>query len=179
MARQAVDAFEDECPRQVCWPSYYFRIHQIAQPDGTGTNRCDDGNIVQDVHKLEADMLGIQPKCYHETKRTTMTGQPFVAGKRPSLPWDIAYGQQHLDGMREVIARLVEQAMPQSCPDKDAKEAIHEHRVELLLAYLLLTIEFVHQQINAYETNCPKERVPSYRDEAQVEGNNVRVPGYE
>jgi hypothetical protein len=81
--------------------------------------------------------------------------------------------------MRQIIAWFVEQAMSQSCPNQDAEEAIHKHRLELLLANLLLKIQLVHQQINCHKPNRPAQRVPAYREKAQIESNDVRIPMYE
>ena len=139
MARKHIHTLEDERPGHVGGPSDYLRVHQVAEADGAGTNGCDDGHVVQDVHERQLHLAGIQPDGYHQTKCSAVTGKPFVAGKRPSLSRHVAYGQQHLNGMRKVIAWFVEQTMPQPGSNQYAEEAIHEHRLELLVAYLLLT----------------------------------------
>ena len=49
VARNQIDTFEDERPRQVRRSSNDFGVHQITQSYGTRTNGCDDGNVVENM----------------------------------------------------------------------------------------------------------------------------------
>ena len=81
--------------------------------------------------------------------------------------------------MRQVVARLVEEAMSKPRTNQDAEETVHEHRFELFFADFLLPIELVHEEIDTYEADAPAQRVPAYGEEAQVKGHYIRVPSYE
>ena len=178
MSGQHIHLFKDKGPRHIGLPTDDFGVHKIAQSYGAGTDGRDDGNIVQDMQKAQFHVLGVEPKGKHQAKRATVAGQSLVACKFPALTRNLAHGKQHLDGVGEVVARLVEEAMPQSGTYEYAEEAVHEHRFELFLAYFLLPVEPVHEQIHAHQSDGPAQRVPAYGKEAQVKGNHIGVPGY-
>ena len=179
MSRQHVHFLEDKGPGYVCWSSDNLGVHKVAETDGAGTDRCDDGHVVEHMDEAQLHVLGIQPEGNHQAERAAMTGKPFVAGKLPSLSWHLTHGQQHLDRVRQIVAGLVKETMSEARTDKDAEEAVHEHRLELLLAEFLLPVEFVHEQIDTHQTNGPAQRVPTNSEEAQVKGYDIRVPRYE
>ena len=59
--------------------------------------------------------------------------------------------------MGQVVAWLVEQAMSEPRANQDTEEAVHEHRFELFFADFLLLVELVHEQIDAYQADCPAQ----------------------
>ena len=179
MSGQHIHLFKDKGPRHIGLPTDDFRVHQIAQSYGAGTDGRNDGNIVKDVQESQLHVLGVEPEGKHQAKCAAVAGQSFVACIFPAFTRNIAHRQQHLNGVGEVITRLVEEAMPQSCSDKYAEEAVHEHRFELFLAYLLLPIELVHEQIHAHQSDSPAQRVPAYGKKTQVKSDHIGVPSDE
>jgi hypothetical protein len=78
--------------------------------------------------------------------------------------------------MRKEIPGLIEETMSQSGSYQNTQEAVHEHRFELLLGNLLLTIQAMHQPIDGQQTDAPAYRVPSDGKEAKIQCYHIRVP---
>ena len=57
--------------------------------------------------------------------------------------------------MVQVVRWLVEQAMPEPGSHQYAHEAVHEHRLELLVGKVLLPVEPVHQQGDPHQAEYP------------------------
>ena len=179
VAWNSIHTLEDKGPGYIRGTAYNLGIHEVAHTYGTGTDGCHDAHIVEHAHDIELHVTGIEPEGYHEAQGASVTGKAFVACKLPAPVGQLADGKHHFHGVREEILRFVEKAMAQAGTNEYAQEAVHEHGVELLLADFLLTVQTVHEQIDAQQAYAPAKRVPANGDEAEVQGYYVRVPGDE
>lgn len=84
MAWQQVYTLEDECPWEVRGSADDFRVHEISNADGAGTDGSDDGNIVQYPHDIESLAFGIQPQYYHQSYGTSVAGKSLETGVFPT-----------------------------------------------------------------------------------------------
>ena len=91
MAWQHIHPLKDKSPRYISNFTDDFGIHEVPEADGAGTDRSDDGHIVEYMNKAQFHMSGIEPKGNHQAKRAAVTGKTFVAGELPTLTRNIAH----------------------------------------------------------------------------------------
>ena len=164
MPSNAVYTLEDEGPGHVGYAAYNLAVHEVSQPDEAGSGARGNGNIVEHAPQADARLPHIQPECYHETQRSAVRSQTFVARKLPSALGKKVDGQQHLNktaaGSEEIVG-LIEDAMAQTRTGQDADKAIEEERIELLVADVLLLIQPFHYKIGDGQTEKPAQGVPA------------------
>lgn len=135
-------------------------VHQVTQADEAGGDACGNGDVVEHLPQGHLIAFDIEPQRQHQSQRATMGGQAFIARhlEVPSLIARELDGQQHLDEpshRREVVLRLIEDAMAQTCTSKDADEAIEEQRVKLPVFNLLVLIQPAYREIGQCQADEP------------------------
>lgn len=175
MARQHVDLCEDESEVTTSRTANNLGVHQIAQADAAGSDRCGNGYIVEHCPQGHLVLAHIEPQGYHQSQGATMASQPLITDKAYARIRE-ADRQEHLDEMGktgQIIGWFVEQAVTQARTDEDAEEAIKEQRLKLLFLYLLIPVEFLYYEVGSCESYHPKEGVETYRTNAKR-----GIPGY-
>lgn len=136
-----------------------FRVHEVAQPYAARRYRCGYGYVVQHGAQRELGLAAVEPEGCHQAQRAAVRGQPRVARKVPCARSVLPDGQQHFYGVCEEVARGVEQAVPQTCANQDADEAVEEERVELLVGDALSAVEPLHNEVGGAQAQHPEQRV--------------------
>ena len=144
--------FENECPGYIGYLTYDFGIHQIGKANETCRNRSGYGNHIYHIHIIHFRFAAIEPERNDQPEGTSMTGQSFI----PSTSRKKFNRKYHFPKMIQVISRIIEQAMSQSCPDQDAEKTVKEKRFELLFVYLLITILIVHHYVSKEYSDSPQ-----------------------
>ena len=150
-----VHPFEDERPGHVGGLADDFRVHQVGKADAAGGDGGGDGNHVQHVHVVHLRLAAVEPKGDNQSQRTAVTGKAFVSCPLPSAAGQRLEGQNHFPEMVQVIVRLVEQAVSQSCSNQYAEEAVEEQRFERLFGDFTVAVLAVHYYISQYEAYEP------------------------
>jgi hypothetical protein len=66
--------------------------------------------------------------------------------------------------------------MPQSGTDEHAHEAIEEEGLKLLVLYLLLLVETLHNHIRQQQADAPQEGVPAHTEGTNGKSLNGGLP---
>ena len=126
-------------------------------------------------------MLAVeQPKGYNDSYSSTMACKTFVAREVPAIGI-LAEREEHLNPVftRQVVARLVEEAVPQSRSGKDSNEDVYQQRVEVFLVDPLALEHVLGQDdIAKQKSEEEAERIPAQPESADVEDHGVHVPVY-
>ena len=95
-----VDATEDEAPGTIGWHAQYFGVHQVTEPNKSAGHEAWSGQEVKQWHKGGIfDALFKEVERDNDAQETTMT-------RKATFP-DV----EDLDRIREIVARLVEEAV--------------------------------------------------------------------
>ena len=178
MARHLVDLLEDEGPGHIGHLTDDFAVHQVAQADEAGCGGRGDGDVVEYLPEIHVRLAIVEPERYHESEGATVGGQTLIARELPAHG-GVLDGQEHLDDVvpgTQKIVGLVEEAVTQTCPDDDAKEAVDEEGVEIFVLHMLILIEPLHHEVGQKEPYKPAQRIPAHAEVAEMEGYGVRVP---
>ena len=159
MAGEHVYPFEYERPGYIGRVTDNFGVHQIRQTDETGSDRSSDGNHVHHIHIMKFRLATIQPKGDHQSERTSVTGKSFITGEFPSAACQELDRQKHFHkslSAGQVLSRIVEQAVPQTCSNQNTEETIKEEGIEFLLVYFFVAKLVMDNDVSKEDSYCPQ-----------------------
>ena len=160
---------KDESPVRARIFADNLGVHEVAEADAARRDGRGDGDIIDHAQDIQFCAPHVEPEREDDAECAAMGSQARVAHQFPAFV-GLLDGEQHLNRMREEIARLVEQAMAQARADEDADEAVEEERVELLGRNLLLAVEAIDNEIGQRQSQTPHQRIPTYFYRAKRQG---------
>ena len=166
---------EDEAPGHVGRKPHYLGVHQVAQTDAACRERRRDGNVVEHADDVQLRPSDVEPQRNHQAQRAAVARQTLVAREYPSRG-GMAEGENHLQRMGEVEARLIEEAVPQAGTDEDAHETVEEEWFEKLTLDALLAVEPLHDEVGEQQSDDPAQRVVADVDRPDAEKLDAGVP---
>lgn len=181
VARLHVHLFEDESPRHIGYSADYLGVHQIAQSDEACRDGGGDGDIVEHLPDWELCAPYIQEEGDHQSQCSTVACQSGIACEFPSAVFKEADGEQHLDDVfarGEEVVGFIEETVSQSCSDENADEAVDKERIEQFVFYLLLFVEFPHDEISRQQSDEPAQCIPAHGYWSEMECFDVWIPVY-
>lgn len=153
-----------------------FGVHQVAHAYHAGGNGRGHGNVVEHAHEVHLVFPHIEPQGYHQADGATVGSKSGIARELPAAVGQVPDGEHHLDGVRQEVGRLIEQAMTQTRTDQDAHKAIDEQGLKLLGRDLLTLIEFQHHHVGQCQPDTPTDAVPPHAERAQRKDHLRRIP---
>ena len=143
-------------------------VHQITQANHRGHQTRRDHQFVEGPqHAPMAYPLRVKVNGDDYTQRPPVAGQP-------AFPYF-----QDLDGIRQIITRIIEEAMPQTCADYRAKHRVYQKRVDPRLGQLLFLPHPVHDHISDRETDGECQSIPANLPRAYRKDRGIGRPGNE
>lgn len=180
MARCLVDVSENKSPRNIGHLAYYLGVHEVAKAYEGGRDAGADAHKVEHHPRGHLVSADVEPQSDEHSRHAAMAGKPRIARKLPvaAIVGEVD-GQQHLHYVLpggEEIARLVAEAVAQSCPDDNAKEYVKEQWIKLFDTVFVAFVEPFHEKIAQREACEPAQRVPSDGQRAYVQGHLGGIP---
>ena len=172
-----VVTLEDDTPRQGGLNAVDFAVEEVAKADEGSAKGNGNDRTIHHPDGVDTIFAVEEPDGNGHAHCGAMAREALIARKMP--PCGImAEGQYHLQEMllAEVVARLVEDAMPQTRPYQHGEEDIDHKGVEELGVDLLA---FEHRQLDKVpkqESTKETQRIPSQSERAYVEDDRVDVP---
>ena len=147
--------------------SVYFGIHQVADPDERAGDADSDRDAVERPDVGHFVLARKKPQTDEQTDGRAVAGQSSLMNV------------EDLDGMGQIVSRIVEQAMPESGADDRRQHAVPEDRVEQLVG-ISLPLDDAAENVRAdTEREGPHQAVIADFERAYRNHRGIHVPANE
>ena len=194
MARIFVYFLKDKGPWNIGHFADNLAVHQVSESNEAGRDGRGDGDIVQQLPQFHLIFTAIEPQGDHQTERSAVACQAFVAHEMPRTIGQKLEGNEHFEEMctrRKIVIGLVEEAMSESGSYQYAQKAIDKERVEHVFFLLfpihhhrphgdvLMVEQPTYHEIGTDKSDEPAYRIPANAPVSYLKEIDVGVPNDE